>query len=334
MLNIKDAVMRGRQTLESKKNWGFDRQKYLNSSEAGWCIRRIWYSKHQPELAEPQQWGYARRGSHGEHYVVDSLLAANVPLIIAGDGQVSLQDEKRKLSCSPDGVFAYEEDKEWIGCEIKTIDPRTNRDNLPKAEHKTQFDLAMNLLIDHMKPTGFKLSRGLLIYMDASNFDDIIQFEIKVDPSTPDRLAKKASKIFRTKDVSVLDREGKRAGGKECKLCAFKKACGVDIEDTTNRKRANKGSRFDVSVMQYMEIKAAEDLLKVQKADCAENIKGELQSRGIRKAIVGNIEVSLASVNGRRSLDKKAVARAGIDLSPFETIGAPSERLNVNSSKG
>ena len=127
----------------------------------------------------------------------------------------------------------------------------------------------MNLLSENLKPTGFKLSRGFLIYMDASNFDDIIQFEIKVDPSTPDRLAKKAAKIFRTKDVSVLDREGKRYGGKECRLCAFKKPCGVAPEDAPTRKRAKKGSRFDVSVMHYMEIKAAEDLLKLQKADCA-----------------------------------------------------------------
>jgi hypothetical protein len=45
--------------------------------------------------------------------------------------------------------------------------------------------------------------------------------------------------------------------------------------------------------------------------------------------IVGNIEVSMSLTKGRASLDRKAVAAAGIDLTPFEKVGAPVERLNV-----
>jgi hypothetical protein len=45
--------------------------------------------------------------------------------------------------------------------------------------------------------------------------------------------------------------------------------------------------------------------------------------------MVGNIDVSLTIAKGRASLNRKAVAVAGIDLSPFESIGQPSERLTV-----
>ena len=56
-------------------------------------------------------------------------------------------------------------------------------------------------------------------------------------------------------------------------------------------------------------------------------MKQALQSVG--PMIVGNIEVSMSLTKGRASLDRKAVAAAGIDLTPFEKVGAPVERLNV-----
>jgi len=56
-------------------------------------------------------------------------------------------------------------------------------------------------------------------------------------------------------------------------------------------------------------------------------MKSVLQTAG--HMIVGNIEVSMSLAKGRASLDRKAVAAAGIDLTPFEKIGAPVERLSV-----
>ena len=86
---------------------------------------------------------------------------------------------------------------------------------------------------------------------------------------------------------------------------------------------------MDGAATRYMEIKDTEDALKTEKANLAEIIKNELHSRSVNKGIVGDIEVSLSVSKGRASLDRKAVAAAGIDLSPFEKVGAPSERLTL-----
>ena len=79
MIDLKTQIIRGAELGDADK-FAHDRTKYLNASEAGGCIRKDWYSKHQPNDGEPQMWGYARRGIHGEKYVIESLKLANVPL--------------------------------------------------------------------------------------------------------------------------------------------------------------------------------------------------------------------------------------------------------------
>jgi hypothetical protein len=329
-IDIKSSVIRGVQTIEKNK-FDFDRSKYLNASEAASCIRKQWFDKHAPKQAEAQNWGYARRGSHGESYVIDNLRRANVPLFVGdADEALSIQDDDLKISATPDDLIVY--DDEWHGLEIKTIDPRTNRANLPKLEHVTQLQIGMALVDKHVaRPADVALKSGILVYMDASNFDDIIQFEVPFDGAILDRMAKRARKVLRTRNVAGLDREGKRNGGRECQsMCAFKKVCGVNEESASSRTKANRGSSFDASAVRYMEIKTAEDALKVEKASIAEDIKLGLKTRKTNKAIVGDITVTLTTRKGRTSLDAKAVKAAGIDLTPFQTVGNPSEALTVS----
>ena len=287
MKPFKELVIIGSDINDAGK---FDQKKrdaHLNASEAMTCIRKQWYQKNGAEQT-PQDWGYARRGTHGEKFLVESLIAANVPLEYTGRDQLSLQDEKRKISSTPDGVIKY--DDVWVVPEFKTIDPRTNR----------------------------------------GNYHDIAEFPVPRNKAILDQMAKRAAKILRTKDVANLDREGKRNGGKECQtMCSFKGVCGVNEEKVVDRTRANRGSNMDAGAIRYMELKDMEDGIKVEKAAIAEDIKNGLVQRNTNKVMVGNIEVSLAVAKGRASLDKKLVAAAGIDLSPFETIGAPSERLTV-----
>ena len=130
--------------------------------------------------------------------------------LFLGDEQVSLQDEDRKLSATPDGVIAYED--HWEGFECKSIDPRTNKSKLPKPEHVTQFKIAMALLNNHMKPEGVAFSYGWLVYIDASNYDDILEFKVHMDEGILDKYARKADRVFRTKSASTLDREGRKNG--------------------------------------------------------------------------------------------------------------------------
>jgi CRISPR/Cas system-associated exonuclease Cas4 (RecB family) len=325
---MKNLIMQGRSTIEARHDWGFERREFLNSSEAGDCIRKIWYSKHTPEAAEEQDWGYARRGSHGESYVTDSLAANNsVSLDMIGKDQVSLQDKKRRLSATPDGVIKID-DGEWEGLEIKTIDPRTNLRNLPKTNHLIQFKIAMALI---NQETDYTVKQGRLIYMDASNFNAIQEFKIGVDNGILDSYAKKAKRVFSAPSADGLDREGKRDGG--CKFCSFTEVCGVSGVLSPRKRTAISGGAPQIAV-RYVAIKDEIDALQMEQNGLKEDLKGELALRGTDTLIAGDIEVSISRAKGRASLNRQAVAAAGIDLSPYETVGAPSERLTVQRIAG
>ena len=325
---MKNLIMQGRAAIEARLDWGFDRTQFLNSSEAGDCIRKLWYAKHTPEAAAEQDWGFARRGSHGESYVTDSLRANNsISLELADDDQRSLQDKKRRLSATPDGVIKVD-DGDWEGLEIKTIDPRTNLRNLPKTNHLIQFKIAMALV---NQETDYTVKQGRLLYMDASNFNAIQEFKIGADSSILDSYAKKAKRVFSAASPDSLDREGKRDGG--CKFCSFTEVCGVSGVSSPRKRTVIAGGAPQIAV-RYVAIKDQIDTLKAEQDSLKEDLKGELAMRGTAKLLAGDIEISISQANGRVSLNRKAVAAAGIDLSPYETVGAPSERLTVQRLAG
>lgn len=325
--SIKEMVLRGREIIDARHDWGYDRDAFLNSSEAGYCIRRLWYGKHQPELAAPDSWGYARRGSHAEKYLVESILATNQPLLWAGTTQVAVQDEKRRLSANPDGCFVYGGEAEDHGVEFKSIDPRTNRKNLPKAEHIVQFQMAMALV---NQQHNLEVKKGTLVYMDASNFDEIDEFEVDVDMAILDRMAKKAKKVFTTKNVDSLDREGVRNGG--CKYCLFTGPCGVTPTEAAGRKKANRGSNLDADVQRIMEVKKIKSDAETEEKVLKASIGDELTKRKTNSVVVGDVTVQLAEVAGRTTIDKKSMTADGIDLSKYEKVGKPSTRLTVEQS--
>ena len=332
---LKKRVEQGQVSIEANEGFNVDRSKYMNASEADSCIRWQWYAKHSPEHEEPQSWGFARRGKSVERYVVESLRATNNVLLFAGDEQDSFTDEERKISATPDGVLREETAKgkvEHMGLEIKSIDPRVKKSNLPRSGHVTQLKLAMALLNHNHPELGIK--RGILMYVDASNFDDIEEIEVKAEPGILEAYKRRAQKILRTKNVAGLDREGKTGGG--CKYCPFKKVCGVDAAEVTKapaRGKANRGSNLDASVHGYLEAKETEAAAKSTKEAHAESIKADLASRGRNQFTVGGFIVKLAAVKGRTSFDKKAAKAAGVNISLYETTGRPSERLTVEPAK-
>jgi len=322
---IKESVERGANLLEESHTFSVDRSKYMNASEADSCIRKQWYSKHSSDEGVPQSWGYARRGRAVERYVVEALRAVNFPLHYAGDEQHSFADDETRISATPDGLIVF--DDESYGLEIKSIDPRTNRKNLPRPAHVTQLKIAMALMAK--KGGHDNITKGLLVYVDASNFDDIVQVEVEFDADILDRMTERAKRIFLVRSADNLDREGKSTG--DCRYCSFTKICGVDISDESGKRRANRGSNLHGLVESFLDIKTLEAAQKTQKAELSEDIKSELKKRDTTELTIGGAHVALQSVKGRISLDKKAVAAAGIDLSSFEKTSAASERLIVET---
>jgi hypothetical protein len=322
---IRGMILSGAQALDDTESFSIDRSKYMNASSADTCIRKQWFERHLPPV--DQDWGYARRGKQGELYLVDCLKASGADLAYCGEDQVSIVSDEHRISATPDGYI--DTDQGWLALEFKTIDPRTNRNYLPRADHVTQLQIGMMLAHlqedDWPKPTG-----GKLIYMDASNYNDILEFDVEIDHEILDRMAPRAKKMLNAKTVDRLDREGKRDG--QCKKyggCPYAEHCGVEIEGEATVSRANRGSGLDEAVQAYVLAKADEQEASQRKTTAAEDIKKELKARNASQLIVGNHRVEMTPVAGRRSYDWKEMEKAGIDLSPFMTTGKPSERLTV-----
>ena len=322
--DLKSAILRGADVIDARKTWSVDRSKYLNASEALSCIRKQWFAKHEPSTAA-EDWGFARRGTHGEKYVVEMLRASGLELAYAGEDQESVADDELRISATPDGVL-WNASGAHIALEIKTIDPRTNRSNLPRAGHVAQIQLGMELV---RKVRGLDIESGLIVYMDASNFNQLDVYAIARNPEILTLMSVRAGQVLRTRNVDRLDREGRSTG--ECKTCPYAERCGIDLADVKAFTRSNRGSQLDAIVQRYVEIKETQDELSEEKDKIAEEIKEELRKRNTASTIVGDIEIELASVAGRSSLDQKAMEKAGIDLTPFKKIGLPSERLTVKA---
>jgi len=318
MPDLTTAVLKGADKIDATKTWPHDRSAFLNASEAEFCIRRQWFSKREAPAAS-QDWGFARRGSHGELYVIDAMRAADLPVT---HPVTSIADEELRVSCTPDAILAYPD--EWILVEIKTIDPRTNIRKLPKHGHHTQLDIGIGLVSKHLKPTGVKCSRGIILYMDASNFNTLYQFEVQHDPTVLDRMAAKSKRIFEVEDPSILDREGKRTD--ECRLCPYTEACNVVIDAPKPQKFSNEAP----VVIEYDRVQTEIKNLEDRKAELKDEIISMLGAPSIRE--IEGITVKYEQMPGKKTLDKKAAEKAGIDLSPFYKTGAPFAKLTVSKA--
>jgi hypothetical protein len=336
-MSYKDSILRGAAAADALK--AFDpkvRASYMNASEADSCIRKQWYMKNEADKGDEQSWGYARRGSWGELYMVKMLKLANVDLRYAGEDQLSIQCDDTMVSATPDGVIVDHDAKALIGVEFKTIDPRTNKANLPKGPHVTQLQLCMDLIDaykDDFDLPDYPFSHGVIIYMNASDFDDITEHRVQYVEDRAGQLHQRAKRLLNSKSATRLPREGKVAGGRECTtMCAFKRLCGVDVAPEAVASPGEKGAMtttLERAVGGYWDAKLDEDDASKRKAALAEIIKEQLRKQGLSEIETGGRKVQLQTVAGRTTFDKKAAEKAGLDLSPFEKVGAPSERLIV-----
>jgi len=190
-----------------------------------------------------------------------------------------------------------------------------------------------------MAPAEAKpVARCLLMYMDASNYNKIHEFPVPLGPSNLlDTMAVRAKRVLSTQRAERLTREGKkRDQGRECKQrCKYNRVCGVDkeVEGSTATGRGNKGSSLHAAVLDYAKGKSLEAEAKALTSAAGEAIKEELKARDVSTITVDAHEIKLAKTAGRVTLDRKAMEKAGIDLSPYEKVGAPSERLTVTETQ-
>lgn len=215
-----------------------DRTKFVTSSEVGGCSRKIKFSKVLPRGGFPN-WGYAERGHVIEAWgiaLIREAVKQTMPgwsVMYAGEGQVSFHDQYQ--SGTPDGVLVHK--KSWTGytLEVKSVDPRTNYDNLPKIKHLDQVQQNMDLVEANTK---IEIIGAKLIHIDASNLQRRKEIAFEPDHARMDFLQEKAAKIMEAEGPESFPPEGTFMP-KECDQCDFQAACSALVAKEMHRSNPN-----------------------------------------------------------------------------------------------
>jgi CRISPR/Cas system-associated exonuclease Cas4 (RecB family) len=343
---VKEAFEKHARTV--RRGFGRDREKTVGASEIGQCARKVWYLKHDGEHdpGHIDGWGAARRGSTFEtRFFVPALRKHyGAKLLFAGGKQKRLVD--KQLSATPDGLLIDQPRDLLAGLmvpdigpsksvvvEAKTVDPRINLSE-PKMPHVFQVMVQLGLF---RKLTKYKPDFGVIVYTNASFFDDIVEFVVKFDPEIFANAERRANRIMISSTAADMKPEGWIKGGDECKYCPFTKACGSIRGGVPANDKVADDPQFIAELIdlaqQEREAKVICEQSDEDHKELQEKIKVHLRRKGLRFVRTSEMNVSWATVKGRPSYDwpgiKAAAAAAGVDLQSYETVGDPSDRLNV-----
>jgi hypothetical protein len=218
-----------------------DRHLTVGASEVGQCARRVYWTKMEGEVygaaRNPEyvdSWGAARRGATFEDYfwVPAMRRAFGDKLLYAGDQQRTPVSEF--LSATPDGLLVGlprdalaalgvpDIGASELVVECKTADPRTRLEQA-KPEHVYQAQVQLGLL---RELTSHRPNFALISYVDASFWDNCLEFVVAFDPEVYATAKQRARNIMLARSATELAPEGWVAGGSECKYCPFTQACG------------------------------------------------------------------------------------------------------------
>lgn len=327
------------------KVWQTDRSQTIGASEIGQCSRKIFWLKNEGDASygaarDPwyqDRWGATMRGTIMEDKFWYPALKARygARLKFAGPDQKTFVSGF--LSATPDGLLTGMTPGEVahgsgleVMAECKTVDPRTNLSEA-KAENVYQTHVQMGIV---RELTDYRPTHSVLSYTDASFWDVVTEFVIPFDQKIYDTAKTRAAEIMTATSAADLKPEGWIAGGRECDICPFTQACGVQRRSVPET-NAPADPQFAAEVTDLaLAVKHAErrrDAFDEQARSLQEDLKGRLRAKGVRK--VPGV-VSWSSVKGRESYDNKAIREAaiaaGIDIEEFKTTGEPSDRLTIS----
>ena len=173
----------------------------------------------------------------------------------------------------------------------------------------------------------------LISYADASFLDNISEFAVAFDPAVYAAAKERARRILLTEDPTTLAPEGKIAGGDECRYCPFKSRCQgatvASIPRDTVPIGANAMAHLKALVEEHEQAAGAADAASQRREEIREQVRVMLRDLGTRKVAGDGFTISWFPVKGRKSFDRKAAEKAGLDLTPFERESDPSERLTI-----
>ena len=336
--------------IQMQTKFAHDRSQTVGASEIGQCMRKTYWTKVEgdPTYGVSRDddyedgWGAKVRGTIMENTVWAPAMKAKYGdrLLYSGPDQVSFVSGF--LSATPDGLLTQCRPDELahlgtpviggsVMTECKSADPRTNLDEA-KPANIFQTHVQMGIVREQTK---YQPTHSLLSYMDASFWHEVKEFVIPFDPAIYQVAKDRATKIMTAKGHEDMEPEGFLAGGNECKYCPFTKACGVARRSVPEESNTPIDPQFAAEI-QDMAIAIARldaeidtDSMELRRQQQA--LKDRLREKGIRK--IPGI-VSWSSVKGRKSYDNKAIIAAaiaaGVDVSKYEKVGEPTDRLVVS----
>lgn len=312
----------------TKKQWAHDRTKTLGGSEVFGCIRKAWYSRHEtpkdPDYKE--SWGATRRGDLIENYhVVPAMQHAaetgGFKIDYVGGDQQTLFCDGVPMSVTPDGLI-HGLPRNWLqrygipdiksDCvmfEIKSIDPRVDLSE-EKAIHHGQTQIQMGLVRENTK---FRPHYAVILYVNASFFDDMNVFVVEWDEKKYEVAKLRARTAYEAPNAENLIREGQIDGS--CTYCPFKGACLATTLKAFPKDEEGKGKKAKQSPQEHVD--AVADLValahkariakkKAEKTDALikEQIKGKLTELQTRRVKDGEWSLSYSMQSGRATIDK------------------------------
>lgn len=339
---------------EGPKSWPtydgleLDRNEFLTSSEVASCLRMAFFGKtpnRYPRKVQSTN-GYAERGNAIEAWLVEKfkhLKKLGYKFEYMGKDQRSFYHADLGISGTPDGLMTTPDGKKIL-LEIKSIDPRFNKNNLPKKPHIWQTQQNM-FLVEHC--LNIKLDGAILFYIDASNVFDISEFPVSYDPDTVQRTIERANALWDATDPEQLEGEGVYNG--DCDYCAFTMHCSKTVGMLKALEKAGEAAApfFGVpgdagetevdaelvaKVEQFVEAWSMMKEYGDQKEEVEDEIKQAVEARGGRLQVHG-WQLSTTMMAGRETVDRKAAAAAGVDLDPFVKVGAPFVMMRVKEPK-
>ena len=202
-----------------RRGFKSDRMKTVGASEIGLCSRKIWYVKHNAarDVEYVDGWGAARRGVTFEKQFFVPAMRKHYGANLIDTGAQQKRHVDKYLSATPDGILINQKrnllaglmvpdigEGKCILLECKTIDPRINLSE-PKGEHVFQAQVQLGLV---RKLTKYKPKYCVLVYTNASFFDDNVEFVIEFNPEVFARAEQRAKAIILARDASELKPEG------------------------------------------------------------------------------------------------------------------------------
>jgi cytochrome c553 len=339
---------------KNEKVWDHDRSTTLGASEAFGCIRKAWFDKrgedagYEIDDGHTQSWGAMERGNiMEEHFVVPVLETFNPEgtkfhfgseedQVTYVYGEVSATPDGLYTGCSRDALSLYgiaDLESDCFMVEIKSIDPRSNLKE-EKEIHHGQVQQQLGII---RRMTEHKPVYAVIIYVNASFYDDISIFVVKYDPDYWRAARHRAKTLNEAGDAKDLQAEGILMSA--CDFCKWTSACASVNKAAVPTKEVKEAfSEIQLNELAELarkerEADAAEKAAKALRDDVRADIKEYLARAGSKKAKDDRFSVSWTWQNGRETIDQKAMEADGIDIAKYKKRGNGFEKMTISYSE-